>query len=109
ADARPATADTRPSTVETPPDATAPGPTPAPPPDAAPPAADAVGAGPGPAPPGACPALTDGWMAYQPGKSLQFEGGGSTGITEQPMSDTIMDAHCTYTNKDGIELFRMTK
>jgi hypothetical protein len=92
---------------------------PTPPPDAAPPEVDAV-AGPGPEPgpdaadsppaPSACPALTQGWESYQPGKSLQFEGGGTTeGITSLPEGAMHMDAHCLYTNKDGIELFKMTK
>jgi hypothetical protein len=60
--------------------------------------------------PSACPALTEGWTGYQPEKSLQFEGGDTSGgITSHPEGATISDAHCTYTNSGGIELFKMTK
>jgi hypothetical protein len=63
-----------------------------------------------PAAPSACPDLTAGWTAYQPEKSLQFEGGGSTGgIISHPDGTNISDAHCTYTNSGGVELFKMTK
>ena len=89
---------------------------PAAPPDATPVEADAAGptdvAGVSepPTTPSACPALTAGWMAYRPDKSLQFEGGGTTGgITSLPEGTMQQDAHCLYTNKDGIELFKMTK
>jgi hypothetical protein len=73
------------------------------------PAADAGASG--PAAPSACPAVTAGWMEYQPEKSLQFEGssGAATGITSHPAGMTLSDAHCTYSDSGGIELFRMTK
>jgi hypothetical protein len=73
------------------------------------PAADAGASG--PAAPSACPAVTAGWMEYQPEKSLQFEGssGAATGITSHPAGMTLSDAHCTYSDSGGIELFKMTK
>ena len=90
---------------------------PAPSPDAAARALDtgpAPDLGPDPAgppsAPSACPELTAGWTAYKPEKSLQFEGGGTTkGITSMPEGATLSDAHCTYTNSGGVELFKMTK
>jgi hypothetical protein len=50
---------------------------------------DVVAAG-----PAACPALTGGWTAYAPKRTIQFEGG---------------DSFCTYQDEGGIELFRMMK
>jgi hypothetical protein len=63
-----------------------------------------------PAAPSMCPALTAGWTAYEPAKSLQFEGGGTSGgIISQPEGAMLSDAHCTYSNIGGVELFKMTK
>ena len=63
-----------------------------------------------PATPSSCPELREGWTAYQPEKSLQFEGGGTSGgIISHPDGSNISDDHCTYTNMGGVELFKMTK
>ena len=62
-----------------------------------------------PTAPSACPALTAGWTAYEPDLSLQFEGGSSVGITSYTPAAMLSDAHCTYTNSGGVELFKMTR
>jgi hypothetical protein len=51
-------------------------------------------AGPSDAGTPSCPSLIDGWTSYQPTTTLQCEGG---------------DSFCTYSNTDGIELFKITK
>jgi hypothetical protein len=63
------------------------------------------GAGPGMT----CTMLTSGWTEYHPMVKLQFEDGEGTWITPMGPPNDQHSTYCTYTNMNGIELFKMLK
>jgi hypothetical protein len=70
---------------------------------------DGGGSGSGAGPGMICPMLTTGWMEYHPPVKLQFEDGEGTWITPMGPPNDQHSTYCTYTNMNGIELFKMLK